>query len=84
MPPQTISGINFFNLEDEYVCLKEVYSRFLSKVDYWIKLLDTDEEDNPIYPVRGMPESRYNPDNEEIARKTSLMSSSQIYKRCIS
>ena len=70
---QPIWSINFSNLEEEYIYLKEVHSSFLSKVDHWIKLLDTDEEGNPIYLERGMPKSKYNPDNEDIARKTSLI-----------
>ena len=68
---QLIWRINFSRLEDEYICLKEIHSTFLSKVDHWIKLLDTDEEGNLIYQARGMPESKYNPDNEYIVRKAS-------------
>ena len=73
MSCQTISRNNFSNLEKEYVGLKEVHSRFISKVDGEIELLDSDEEGNPTYQARGMPESRYNPDNEDITRKTSLI-----------
>ena len=66
---QTILRINFSELEEEYVHLKEIHSRFISKVDDWIELLDSDEEGAPIFPVRGMPESRYNPDNEKLPGK---------------
>ena len=38
-----------------------------------MKRLDSDKEGDPKYPVRGMPESRYNPGNEDIARKTYLI-----------
>ena len=70
---QTISRINFSELEEEYSHLKEVHSRFLSKVEDWTELLETNEDGEPEYPQRGMPESRYSPDNEELTRKASLI-----------
>ena len=73
MSHPTITRNNFSDLEEEYIRLKEVHSRFPSKVNNWSDLLDTDKEGDPIYPERGMPESRYNPDNEDIARKASLI-----------
>ena len=72
MSRQTITRNTFSGLEEEYIRLKDLHSRFPSKVNDWIDLLDTDKEGDPIYPARGMPESRYNPDNEDIARKNSL------------
>ena len=45
--------------------------RFNSKRENWIKLLGTNEDGEPTYPQRGMPESRYNPDNQDLARRTS-------------
>ena len=42
-------------------------------MDDWIELQDTDEEGNPVYPAARMPKSKYNPDNEDVAKKTSLM-----------
>ena len=69
---QTITSNTFSGLEEEYIRLKDLHLRFPSKVNDWIDLLDTDEEGNPIYQARGIPESRYNPDNEDIARKNSL------------
>ena len=69
MSRQTITRNTFSGLEEEYIHLKDLHSRFPSKVNDWIDLLDTDKEGDPIYPARGMPESRYNPD---IARKNSL------------
>ena len=63
--------INFSKFQDEYIDLNEIHSMFNSKMKDLIMLLDTDEEGNPIYPARGMPESRYNPDNEDIVRKAS-------------
>ena len=78
---QTISRINFSELEEGYSHLKEVHSRFLSKVDDWTELLETDEEGEPEYPQRGMPESRYNPDNEELSRKASLIEEALISTR---
>ena len=44
-----------------------------SSIPRWIALLDSDKEGDPIYQAREMTESRYNPDIEEIARKTSLI-----------
>ena len=71
MSQQTITRNTFSRLEQEYIHLKDLHSRFPSKVNDWIDLLDTDKEGDHIYPARGMPESRYNPDNEDIARKNS-------------
>ena len=62
----------FSGLEQEYIILKDLQTRCPSKVNDWIDMLDSDEEGNPRYPARGMPESRFNPDNEEIIRKNSL------------
>ena len=69
---QTITRNTFSGLEQEYICLKDLHSRLPSRINDWIDLLDADKEGNPIYPARGMPESRYNPDNEDIIRKNSL------------
>ena len=71
MSRQTITRNTFSGLEEEYICLKDLHSRFPSKVNDWIDLLDTDKEGNPIYPARGMFESRYNSDNKDIAKKNS-------------
>ena len=70
---QTISRANFSRLEENYVHVQEIDNRFASKIDDWTELLETDEDGEPIYPQRGMPESRYNPDNEDVARKNSLL-----------
>ena len=70
---QTISRINFSQLEGEYVRVKEIHDRFASKIDDWTELLEANEDGEPAYPQRGMPESRYNPDNEDLARKTSQL-----------
>ena len=68
---QTILRINFSQLEEGYACVKEIHDRFTSKREDWIELLGTNEDGEPTYPQRGMPESRYNPDNQDLARKTS-------------
>ena len=65
--PQIISRINFSQLEEGYVHVYEIHARFISKIFDWIKLLETNEDGEPAYPQRGMPESRYNPDNEDLA-----------------
>ena len=68
---QTILRINFSQLEEGYVRVKGLHDRFTSRIDDWIELLETNEDGEPTYPQRGMPESRYNPDNQDLARKTS-------------
>ena len=68
---QTILRINFSQLEEGYAHVKEIHNRFTSKREDWIELLGTNEDGEPTYPQRGMPESRYNPDNQDLARKTS-------------
>ena len=68
---QTILRINFSQLEEGYARIKEIHDRFTSKREDWIELLGTNEDGEPTYPQRGMPESRYNPDNQDLARKTS-------------
>ena len=60
-------------MKEGYSHLKEVHSRFISKVDDWTELLETNEDCEPVYPLRDMPESKYNPDNEDLSRKTSQM-----------
>ena len=70
---QTILRINFSQLEEGYACVKEIHDRFTSKREDWIELLGTNEDGEPTYPQRGMPESRYNPDNQDLARKTSQL-----------
>ena len=70
---QTILRINFSQLEDGYVRVKGLHDRFTSRIDDWIELLETNEDGEPTYPQRGMPESRYNPDNQNLARKASLL-----------
>ena len=70
---QTILRINFSQLEEGYARVKEIHDRFTSRIEDWIKLLGTNEDGEPTYPQRGMPESRYNPDNQDLARKTSQL-----------
>ena len=70
---QTILRINFSQLEEGYARVKEIHNRFTSKREDWIELLGTKEDGEPTYPQRGTPESRYNPDNRDLARKTSYI-----------
>jgi len=69
---QNMTRNTFFGFEQEYMCLKDLQSRLPSRINGWIDILDAEEEGNPIYPTRGMPKSRYHPDNEDIIRKHSL------------
>ena len=63
---QTISIYNFSELEDIYICVRDIHSRFNSKIDDWTELLDTYQEGDPVYPERGATESRYSPDNQDL------------------
>merc|ERR1712240_86356 len=73
MARQTFLRINFSQLEEGYVRVKGLHDRFTSRIDDWIELLETNDDGEPTYPQRGMPESRYNPDNQDLARKTSQL-----------
>ena len=64
--------MNFHYLEETNAHVRNIYSRLISKVDDWTELLDTDEQGDPVYLDRGMPESHYNPDIEDLSRKTSI------------
>ena len=70
---QVISVTYFSELEGEYLRLKQIHSRFNHGVDDLINLLATNEEGNPIYQGRGLPGSRFNPANLEIASKATLL-----------
>ena len=52
---QTITWNTFSGLEEEYIRLKDLHSRFPSKVNDWIDLPDAHEKGDPIYLARGMP-----------------------------
>ena len=70
--PGTITNNSFSRLEQEHLCLKELYIRIPSRIEDWTELLDTNQEGKPIYPEAGQGESRYRPDNQEIIRENSL------------
>ena len=70
---QTILRINFSQLEEGYARVKEIHDRFTSKREDWIKLLGTNKDGEPTFPQSGMPESRYNPENQDLARRTSAI-----------
>ena len=70
---QNINLFNFNELENIYIHIRDIHSRFNAKIDDWTELLDENEEGEPIYPERGMSESRYAPDNEDLNRKTTIM-----------
>ena len=58
-------------MEFNFLGVREIFSRFSSKVNDWTELWDVDKEGDPLYPRRGMPESRYNPEGEDLSKKTS-------------
>ena len=70
---QPISRHNYNEVENSYSRVKELHSAFYAKVEDWTELLEEDENGDPIYPERGMPESRYAPNNEDLKRKTTTM-----------
>lgn len=70
---QNILRIDFSQLEEGYGRFKEIHDRFTSRIDDWIELLEINENGEPTYPERGMPESRYNPEYQDLARKTSQL-----------
>ena len=57
MSRQTLSRFNFGVLEGLYARVRHLNLRLISRINDWADLLETDEEGNPIYPERGMPES---------------------------
>ena len=70
---QPISRHNYNEVENSYSWVKELHSAFYAKVEDWTELLEEDENGDPIYPERGMPESRYAPDNKDLKRKTTIL-----------
>ena len=57
MTQGTITKNSFSRLEQEHICLKELHTRIPYRIDDW-ELLDTNQEDKPMYSVRGEGESR--------------------------
>ena len=70
---QAILRINFSQIEEGYIWVKGLHDRFTSRIDDWIELLEVNEDGEPTFPQRGMLGSRYNPDNQELARKDSQL-----------
>ena len=70
---QPISLHNYNELENIYSRVKRLHSAFYAKVEDCTELLKEDDNGDPIYPERGMPESRYVPDNEDLKRKTTIL-----------
>ena len=56
-----LSRYNFSELEEIYIHVRNVHSRLNSKIDDWTKPLESEDQEDPIYPDRGMPESISNP-----------------------
>ena len=53
---QTLSRFNFEGLENTFIVTTDLNSRLNLRINDWVDLLDSDEEGNPIYPQRRMPE----------------------------
>ena len=70
---QTLSRFNFEGLENTFIITTDLNSRLNSRINDWADLLESDEEGNPIYPDRGLPEYCYSPEAEDFSRKTKVM-----------
>ena len=70
---QTLSRFNFEGLENTFIVTTDLNSRLNLRINDWADILESDEEGNPIYPDRGMPEHRYSPEAEDFLRKTKVM-----------
>ena len=56
-------------MEEYYACVRNFHSRLISKIDDYTELLETDDQGDPVYPNRGIPESRYNHDSDNFNKK---------------
>ena len=70
---QAVLRINFSQLEEGYIRVKGLHDRFTTRIDDWIELLEVNEDGEPIFPERGNPGARYNPDNQELSMKDSQL-----------
>ena len=70
---QTILRLSFSELEGSYICIRNIHSILISNIDDLTDILETDDQGDCDYTGREMPERRFNPDSENLARKTSLM-----------
>ena len=70
---QTLTRFNFQGLEDTYITTTNLNSRLNSRINDWPDLLDTNEDRDPIYPDRGVPEYHYSLVTEDFLRKTRII-----------
>ena len=70
---QTLTRFNFEGLEDTFISTTNLNSRLNSRINDWADLLESNEDGDPIYPDRGLPEYRYSPEAEDFSRKTKIM-----------
>ena len=70
---QTLTRFNFEGLEGTFISTTNLNSRLNSRINDWADLLESDEDGDPIYPDRGLPEYRYSPEAEDFLRKTKIM-----------
>ena len=70
---QTLTRFNFEGLEDTFITTTNLNSRLNSRINDWADLLESNEDGDPIYPDRGLPEYRYSPEAEDFSRKTRIM-----------
>ena len=70
---QTLTRFNFEGLEDTFITTTNLNSRLNSRINDWADLLESNEDGDPIYPDRGLPEYHYSPEAEDFSRKTRIM-----------
>ena len=70
---QTLTRFNFEGLEDTFITTTNLNSRLNSRINDWADLLESNEDRDPIYPDRGLPEYHYSPEAELFSRKTKIM-----------
>ena len=70
---RAITVTNFSIVEENYLNLAQINADLNNRILDWEDLLETDEEENPIYPDRGQPEYRYSPEADDFQNKTRTM-----------
>ena len=53
---QTLTRFNFEGLENTFITTTNLNSRLNLRINDWADLLESNEDGDPIYPARGLPE----------------------------
>ena len=70
---ETLTRFNFKELDNIYITTTNLYSRLNSRIDDWADLLESNEDRDPIYPDKGVPEYCYSPELKDFSKKTKVM-----------